>query len=120
MKSWHIPYTKEAFNSFKTLNIPYTTLPNSGTTGTVDPLSVRTSISPKGESIVSDPINTSSGHAIIQKFSGAQVVLTGKVFVISINYTEGNTNFLKRLKGTWWNTRQKVWISKATPENMEL
>ena len=119
MKSWHIPYTKEAFNNFKTLNIPYTTLPNSGTTGTVDPLSVRTSISPKGESIVSDPINTSSGHAIIQKFSGAQVVLTGKVFVISINYTEGNTDFLKRLKGTWWNTRQKVWISKATPENME-
>lgn len=123
---WYIPYTKEAFRDFKNLNISYQTSTSSGTTDSTISQSVHTGIAqPTKLADTVTPINSTNKAADIQQVNNSNVLAdptditwNNQKFFVKIRMNKSDIDFLKTLKGTWWNANHKVWVVRSSIENL--
>lgn len=123
-RCWYLPYTKESFEAFKALNIPYTI------EGTLDWRTRETALHPDKASIVTKKVTTESvkkkdggnseADIVFKAKQKPDVVLQGDKFIVKIPYVKKDVDFLKKLKGAFWNSKAHKWVCNATIENAEL
>lgn len=118
-RCWYLPYIKESYTAFKRLNIPHTI-----DTGTTD-LSLSISddagiFSLTEETLVPPAKKTIQDANIHSEPMKMPIVCWNKDrFILKIDYNEADVAFLKGLKGSWWNSYEKVWIVHGTVKNLD-
>jgi len=113
----YIPYNKEAYAEFKSLGIPYHIIPHQENQSRTrqSPLTSDISAIPhtgpmnEGRKLDAD---IQSGHGL------NKITWQDSTFFISIHYSDAEIEFLKSLHGSYWNSKQKRWICKATFKNL--
>jgi len=126
-KSWHIPYTSEAYQQFKNLDIPYTIELPTGTTPRINPLeseqdgqsdhtgiassieiapTVKSTRDTKKTTVIED---TPSKHNSIK--------WKDKYFRVELAYVKADVDFIKSLSGAYWHKRQQLWLVPVNLQN---
>ena len=105
---WYIPYTKEAFQDFKNLNISFQTLFSSGTTDSTISNSVHTGIAqPSKLANTVMPANSTKKATDIQQVNNNKVLAgptditwNNQNFYVKIRSNKSDIEYLKAKKGT--------------------
>ncbi len=133
---WYLPYTKESFEAFKALNIPYNIAIENDRLGTVsynndtvDWRTRETALMPDNAPIVANEVTTNSvkkkdggnseADIVSDRRQKPGVVLQGGRFIVSMVYNKGDVDFIKKLKGAFWNEKERKWVCRATYQNAE-
>jgi len=122
--TWYFPYSRICFSAFKKLNIRFSIeLKNSGTTDVLPSKSEHTSISnlpvKKASMIGATVLSTNIEeklNADIQPKSRAgdlEVEWNGKGFRLKLPFVQSDIDFLKNLKGSYWNENFKCWVLRS-------
>ncbi len=122
-RCWYLPYTAKSFEAFKTLNIPYII------ENTSDMRTRETAKKPDKAHIVTQKVTPESvkkkdgGNSEADIVSDVKqkpdVVLQGGRFIVTMPYVKADVDFIKKLKGAFWNVDEHKWVCKATMENAE-
>ncbi len=130
-RTWYIPYAKSSFKAFKSLKIPFRILNlHTGTTDDLPSKSEHTSIPQESLvktidkkenatiSLVEEPITNVDirSKATIGKLN---IEWNGKGFRLKLPFVQVDIDFLKSLKGSYWNENYKCWIIKSTIANLK-
>lgn len=117
-KCLYIPYTKKAYNEFRSLQIPHKIIKKDYPS--------RTRQSPKKSELsakqISGPMNERGKlESDIQSGSSGMpnIIWQAQVFHIKVSYDAEDIKFLKGLYGCYWNAKQRCWICKATSDNFQ-
>jgi len=118
---WYLPYTKIAFKRFKVTNIPFS-LPSTQQVQVptkAAPLDVEnTGISTEKSRVSGDSVDELTDTDIHLK-SKVNVEWNSRRFGISLKYTKGDIEKVKKLEGSWWNAKQQKWLCKDSLKNLE-
>ncbi len=122
--SWHIEKSLSVYRAFVYLGIPYRVDKSSDT---IDTLRSR-----QAEVANDDNVDIGSeepnsvvrpkevGADILSERKDLSIKMQGECFVIDMKYDESNVAFVKSLRRSYWHSTNRVWLAKATVENLEL
>ena len=117
--AWHFAYTPTVYQQFLELDIPYNVVTTDGTTDRqcVPSNSDITDIGWKTSPVVVPP--KVEDTTIPGEKAGIKMCYNNRHITVQLPYEEENVRFLKTLKGAWWQSKKRVWVVKATLENLE-
>lgn len=107
MKSWHIPYTKEAFEHLKNL------FPE------IEIIKSESEISTK-EINISPTENIVRKTAALDQSKSVSIVIAGRKIILKLPKNEPDVRFLTSLKYSRWDKANFCWIVPNYPGNLEL
>lgn len=110
-KSWYLPYTKQAWQSFLQTGLNYQIV-EIGTTGDTKPLSDNTD---KQSSAVSYncALKTADKNEISIRYHHPMFLITGKLSIQELK-------LLKSIPKIYWNERFQNWVIRANIQNLEF
>jgi len=116
-KCWYIPYTKEAFRTFKQLKISYVSLFKTGTIGQLSPNDVPTGIGVEPPNSVIPPKRKKNKDAdIIGKTTNEEIKIrwSNQFFYLKMPYKKEDVAYVKSLTSSYWDSDQVHWVIKST------
>lgn len=117
--AWHFKYNPEAYREFLDLNLPYQVEAPIGTTDTESSRS-KSDITDIGWNTSTTVVPPEVEDADIPaENAGIKMCFNNSHITVSLPYVEEEVRFLKSLKGAWWHGAKRIWIVKATIENLE-
>lgn len=126
-KTWHMPYTKEAWHQFQKLGIPYhihrlDTDPT-GTAASASDQSDKASIGSADTQISAVPptvhpsYDACKGTDIHPKAGRPRVSYHSGYFTVETSYSPEVVGHMRSLKA-WWNKSARCWMIRANTENL--
>lgn len=122
LNCWYLPYTKEAFHNLKKSNISYSidvSIETRRAAQESDNIDIDTNVSllSEGEKDSGNPptdINTSSLSEVLQS-----IMYNSGYLIIEMTYSKKEVDYLKTLKRSYWNKKEKKWICQANMVNLK-
>ena len=138
-RCWYLPWSREAWQSFVNLELSYSLadpdddllqfieskgqtskLTISGTTTDVRSKCENTGIVPSLKGPISASLQPDKEAADIRCQPGTvNITWSARGFQVEMAYSHMNVQFLRTLRGSWWNSRRKRWMVKTSIENLE-
>jgi site-specific recombinase XerD len=119
--AYYMPYTKEAYASFKNTNIPHKYPKQIDTTESLPSDREVVDIEPSSSSNVKSLLGNDAGDTYIsdsQKME-LEIIWNAKGFSIHIPYNENDISFIRKLEKSWWNNKVKLWYLKSSIHNLD-
>ena len=115
----YIPYSKEAYQEFKTLNLDYKVIGPQGNTSRTRQSSEQSVISAIKHT---DPMNEGGKLGVdidSDQYQVDTITWQDNHFHIKIPYQKAEVLYLKSLYGSYWQSKQQLWICKGTLPNLK-
>lgn len=105
MKSWHIPYTKEAFAELKQRCPDIEIIP---------------AIKPAQQNL--DPQNTNNDPEVdhANKHRNVSIIVSGRKIVVKLPKSETDTRFMLSFRFSRWDKKNYYWVIPNYDKNLEL
>ncbi len=117
--SWHIGYDATVYRQFLDLNLPFNVAATNGTTdGEASPSNSEITDIGWNTSATAIPPEVEEADIPVEK-AGIKMRYNNGHITVELPYVEADVRFLKSLRGAWWHAPKRIWITKATIENLE-
>ena len=117
--AWHLAYSPNVYQQFIELNIPFEVVTPDGTTDRKDIPSI-SDITDIGwnTSAIAVPPKVEDANIPVEK-AGIKMCYNNGHITVQLPYVKEDVCFLKTLKGAWWHVAKRIWVIKATIDNLE-
>ena len=129
LKCWSLPYTKRDYNNLRNLALPIQVLSSTGTIDDLPSKNVHSGISTMSGTQQIQQVDHSVVPSVGERRTDADINIkdayykttlswNGNIFKINTPYTKTDVDFLKSLRGCYWNSKIKAWLCTASLENL--
>jgi len=117
--AWHFKYSPEIYRQFLALSLPHNVEAPIGTTD-LEASRSNSDITDIGWNTSTTVVPPKVEDADIPaEKAGIKMRFNNNHITVSLPYVEEYVRFLKSLEGAWWHAAKRIWITKATIENLE-